>query len=370
MSSLRTLVFCTSYVEDMEVWENRHYRWVKALNESHLKFDQALIFDDGSPAMPNAALGFQVMNEGDVMSSAQKTVLWHFSERLGRESLLNFPGWWRSFAAAAQWAQQNNFEKIIHLESDAFLISPRIINYMNDVDNSWVTMYSPRYSFPEIAIQAMAGEGLKKYIDFSKNDYDVLRGKVHENIIPVSQVNKNFVGDHYGEGHIPIPLGADWSTQTICDAHKDYYWWLSEDAAIFPFFGRQARSDLLVQGWANPEMSFTWSVGSIAKLRLPTTHLVAGGDALLGLFLEPIRDVRIKPKQVIDVRCNDRFLGCFSIRDKSLVELVLPGRLVCENEFLDVEIHVHTPCRPCDISTSTDSRLLGVALRYAKLGKT
>ena len=50
-----------------------------------------------------------------------QAVLFHFKNNLGRPSVYDYPGWFRSFTFVATYAQAYQFEKIVHIESDPYL---------------------------------------------------------------------------------------------------------------------------------------------------------------------------------------------------------------------------------------------------------
>ena len=124
-------------------------------------------------------------------------------------------------------------QKSFTSSSDAYLISQRIKAYFNDLEDDWVALWCARHSFPEIAIQAVAGSQLNAFIEFSKTPYEALAGKNHEFAIPVTHIESGFTGDRYGEYLSHVPSDADWVTQTKWNAPwDDYFWWLAGEAKV------------------------------------------------------------------------------------------------------------------------------------------
>ena len=198
----KTLVFCTAFVGTSErtanVWRFRYRRWLDAILASRLSFDQILIVDDGSPALPDWADVLPLTFLPPEQPQAQ-VVLFHFKNNLGRPSVYDYPGWFRSFAFVATYAQAYQFEKIVHIESDAYLISSRIQEYCNDVEDDWVTFLGPRHDYPETGIQVVAGRGLSLYYDVAAQPYADFAGKPIEVVLPFTKVERGFLGDRYGE---------------------------------------------------------------------------------------------------------------------------------------------------------------------------
>src|SRR5262249_40019785 len=143
--------------------------------------------------------------------SEARVVLYHFETNLGRKSLYDFPGWHRSFAFGALYAQANGFQRVIHLESDAHLTSARIQRHFNQISEGWIALWAHKYQMPELAIQVAAGSGLQAYADFARRPYQEMVGRSHEQIPPYTHVEQHFTGDRYGEHLLDIPRGADYA---------------------------------------------------------------------------------------------------------------------------------------------------------------
>ena len=116
---MKTLVFCTAYTENVGEWDRRYTRWVRAVAQSGLAYDQILIVDDGSAALPGwSNVDFMTENGGMPIveqTNRDRPIFYHFKERWGRADVWDFPGWHRSFAFAAAFAHANGFDKVIHL---------------------------------------------------------------------------------------------------------------------------------------------------------------------------------------------------------------------------------------------------------------
>ncbi|MBV9735713.1 MAG: hypothetical protein JO209_07360 [Acidisphaera sp.] len=140
----------------------------------------------------------------------EQIVIYHFSENLGRRSGFDYPGWYRSFALAANYAERHKFAKIIHIESDAFLISERAINYCNQRQDGWTALWCPHHAIPESGIQIIAGKELEAFFRFCRSDYtrDGLNGVPIELILPFTNVEKNIVGDRFAEYFGLCPPGC------------------------------------------------------------------------------------------------------------------------------------------------------------------
>jgi hypothetical protein len=191
-----------------------------------LNFNQLLIVDDGSPSLPQWTDTSIVHDLGQVAESSE-IVLYHFPDNLGRRAWFDFPGWYRSFIFAATYAQHYGFQKVIHIESDAFVISPVLQKYINDVAEGWVAFWCERWHVPETSLQIIAGDSLQAFYDQSRVPHRALIGSPYECQLPFTLVERSFQGDRYGEYLDHVPPTADYVAQARDIDSPEYYWWLA-----------------------------------------------------------------------------------------------------------------------------------------------
>lgn len=196
----KTLLFCTSFATTNEQWEYRYKKWLDFYSKISLEKSQLLMIDDGSPILPEWP-NLKIYKEPILPTEGnEKCVLFHFNNQLGREGILNYPGWYRSFTFAATWAKVLNFNKIIHIESDTFVLSEALISYINNLSTGWTSLYCQSQNFPETCIQIICEDQIKKFLKFGRHDYEInFRNKPIELLIPFTNIEKNFIGDRYGE---------------------------------------------------------------------------------------------------------------------------------------------------------------------------
>lgn len=237
---MKTFVFCTAYSTTQERWDNYFGRWINALENSNLEYDQLLLIDDGSPVLPEWE-GVEVIQENKLPDtpSSSKGVIYHFDEHWGYNGHADYPGWYRSYMFAAEYAKKYGAEKIIHIESDAYLISDRIREYINNLDSGWTTFWCNRHSFAENNIQIIAGSSVQDFIDWHdrKVPYDEYKGTCAEFWTPYTNVVKDFKGDRWGEfapgmAKVPdpnCPPGVPRDADYVCQIREESpCWWLDE----------------------------------------------------------------------------------------------------------------------------------------------
>jgi hypothetical protein len=195
MARLKTLLFCTSYSLDQNTWTRRYQKWLDHYQHSPLHFDQILLIDDGSPSFANLRQ-IEVINHLPETRPQSSAVLYHFQNHLGRNDIKDFPGWFRSFTFVLSYAKQYGFEKIVHLESDFYVLSEPLFAWINSLSSGWSTLFSQHYNFPECAIQVINQDQFNAYEHLAKKDYaKEYVGWDMETVLPFTQVNKSFIGD-------------------------------------------------------------------------------------------------------------------------------------------------------------------------------
>jgi hypothetical protein len=292
----KTLVFCTSFFSpnprSSGSLDVRYCRWLDGIKSSKLQYDQILIVDDGSETLPDQP-DITVIRDTDGGRSDAKTVLFHFTQHLGRRGVSNFPGWVRSFFFAAAYARENGFTRIFHIESDAFLISDRIQEYFNATHDGWIAFWCPRYARPESGIQIIAGNALEDFYKLSQRNYEEFAEVVVETALPFTHVEHQFRGDRYGEFLDHIPRDADWSMQTIPPhwvSADVFFWWLRDNS----------------------------NSRAIRRIENPDLYLAVPGDerSLNGTYyLDFMRnlDAILRPRTYFEIGTSDgKSLECFS----------------------------------------------------------
>lgn len=230
------LLFATSYIADRKAWIARYRPWVNFYRLSPLGKLPLVLIDDGSPYLPEDPDVIVCNPASDGGLVPDKVNIFHFKDNLGRSSLKSYPGWWRSFIFSADLAKRHGHCKIIHIESDAYILSNRLFNKIINFNSGWVTFWLKKYQMPETAIQIICPDQLDRLEQMK--DHHLLNREMAENILPFTEIDKEMVGDRYSEFkrnrwifrsrkfdriplfqtdffYEPIPENADFATQVV-----------------------------------------------------------------------------------------------------------------------------------------------------------
>jgi hypothetical protein len=209
----RTLLFCTSYCPDAGSWRARERRWLDYYRDVPLRHDAVFLIDDASP---------YVTDDPDVatldalparLPEGPRAFVYRFATHEGRHGLYGHRGWWRSFLFSLTIARALGFARIVHVESDAFLLSRRIVERINALDDGWTAFWFPAYGVPEPALQVIADDQFDAMASVAARSLDDLTQDLAENTLPFTRIERNYSGNRYGEMRGRIPGYADYACQ-------------------------------------------------------------------------------------------------------------------------------------------------------------
>ena len=131
----------------------------------------------------------------------------------------------------------DEYEKVIVLATDAYILSQRLVDYIEGIDFGWTALWCHNHPATEISVIV---RGCKAFDDFAADPYKLM-GNMEEVVVPLTRIEKYFTGNRYGElnwrpGDTPTVAEMDYFTQV-----PDGYAWpdgelWSDD--IFPVLRR------------------------------------------------------------------------------------------------------------------------------------
>jgi len=205
---MKSFVFCTCYANAgiRYLHPERYSKWIKYNGQilDELGAGHIFLIDDGSERkdIGNIA-GVDAFYRAEELPDEchGKVNMVSFDSHLGRKAVDDYQGWWRNFTYSIDLAEKYQFDKIIHIESDFFILSDRLKEYIKNLQQGWTALYSSTFACPESAVQVICKDNfpwLRKILDRArKNNYQFNRNA--ELILPFTHVNKNFTGDRIGE---------------------------------------------------------------------------------------------------------------------------------------------------------------------------
>jgi len=203
---MKSCIFCTCFINGRHPTNNpeRYKRWIDFYTSKMeaLGAEYLFLIDDGSPEASLIGKDIAILDQENLpIILDNKINLVRFKNNLGRPAQRDYRGWWRSFSYSYILANTYGFEKIIHIESDFFLVSQKIVKYIKEISGGWTAFYSPFFLFPESGIQIIVkdayNELYKVYEDIRNKNYEM--NKSAEFYLPFTNIEKKYFGDRFGE---------------------------------------------------------------------------------------------------------------------------------------------------------------------------
>lgn len=211
---MKTPLFCTAYLPNRSKWSSRYDRWLTLHRQIPIERDAIFMFDDASPHRPDDPSVHVIDALPDNLQPGG--VYFHrFVEHLGRAAVEAFPGWWRGFAFSLDVAERYGFGKIVHVESDAYLLSRDLVDYVNALDAGWTALWCPRYRCPEVNVQVVCSDQFTALRAATARALASGCRQMPEVTLPFTHVETSFVGDRYSEYLPEIPADADYAAQVL-----------------------------------------------------------------------------------------------------------------------------------------------------------
>ena len=87
------------------------------------------------------------------------------------------------------------YEKVIVLATDAYILSQRLVDYIEGIDFGWTALWCHNHPATEISVIV---RGCKAFDDFAVDPYKLM-GNMEEFVVPLTRIEKYFTGNRYGE---------------------------------------------------------------------------------------------------------------------------------------------------------------------------
>ena len=202
-------------------YADKHYRPVGA---SHI-----LIADNGSRPEFLSLLKLPIFIGGAAFpEELPLTSLFTHTDDIGKEQ-----GIWRSFRLMATIAKHYDFDRIVNIESDAYVLTSKMRGYMFSLESGWMVPWCITCKWPENDIQVICKDQYESAMKIVRH-----QGILGELISPYTMINKDFKGDRWGEGVGSIPPDADFVCQIRDNAYilPDRYggWQIYHIKGLYP----------------------------------------------------------------------------------------------------------------------------------------
>ena len=118
---------------------------------------------------------------------------------------------------SAAVARHYGCTRIVHIESDAYLLTRRAVQFMAGRMSGWTGLWCPRWSFPETALQVICADRFDAMEGLCGGDWSRFDGQYAERVVPFTDVAREPHGNRYSEFRTRIPGYADFAAQVTPD---------------------------------------------------------------------------------------------------------------------------------------------------------
>lgn len=194
---MKTALFSPSFLEGHDALgsnrlqrNKRYIDYYSALKRKYLLFDDIWLADNASDYSSIRTL----------MKHAPPHVHMHrFQERLVRGlGGYDYPYCWRAIYFI-QDLIAFGYKKIIAIDSDSFVVSKKMTDYINENNSGLYTFWSDKYRFPTAECYVLCEDSFPLFQKFCEIPWLFRVGSVLENEIPWTYVDHSFKCDRFGE---------------------------------------------------------------------------------------------------------------------------------------------------------------------------
>lgn len=182
----------------------------------YLNASNLVVIDDGSPLddLAESFPNYPIIDAENLPNVLPKVCIVRFNEHLGRQSTNCNAGWWRSFSFSWKLVEKYGFDKVVHVESDAYIVSKYLADFINEQKSGWQPLFSEAYKFPETSIQIICKDTFDRLKGLYEDRDNLTKRELAEFCLPFTRVVRGFIGDRYGEPWcLRIPEQVDYICQ-------------------------------------------------------------------------------------------------------------------------------------------------------------
>ena len=217
---IKTALYSLSYLDGFDASGSsrfdRQIKYVKFYEsiKEELGFDRIEFYDNGS-SMDYVK---QFLKEINCNSFIRET--FHLQRGLNYD----YPYCWRGLHHIRRLILEG-YDKIICIDSDTFVLTKRLANYIKNSNSGWEAFWSPKYQWPTSEFHILNKDKFEFFMGYTSTPWERMNGQCQERALPFSKITKSFIGDRYGEMRIPQQPEHDYygqcAVETIMEFQKN-----------------------------------------------------------------------------------------------------------------------------------------------------
>lgn len=201
---MKTLLFAPCFLDEGDRLE-RNLKWLDYVKDlKDLKYDHILLVDNCSSQ--------EKLNK--IIEKHPNISIVSCPTNLPRLQPHGYGYWYRAFRVALEFCLVHGFERIVHIDTDVYILNKRLTDYLNNLETGWTGMYCKMHNFPETTVQVICKDNFESALTyFTEGFLKFYPYDMAETTIPWTHVEKGFKGDRYGERELPQTPDMEWYGQ-------------------------------------------------------------------------------------------------------------------------------------------------------------
>ncbi len=215
---MKTVLFTSCYLDGKDAQGNdrleRTKRYIKYYGsiKDILGIDECFLLDNGSSEENIGKLKeflFSGRTHGQFDVKFKSVV----NVEHGRPGIpLDYRHCWRSLYYYKQLIEEN-YKKIICIDTDTFVISTQLAEYIKNLKEEYTTFWSRKYQFPTAELTVLCENKFPRMLKFLETPMEQKFGLLMEQNLPFTCVNVEYNVDRFGETGAPIEANMDGYSQ-------------------------------------------------------------------------------------------------------------------------------------------------------------
>jgi hypothetical protein len=230
---MKTALFTTSFLDGIDFLGFSRLERTKKYLEYYRKLKDTLGFtefwqaDNHSDLEKLKEIGATVYNEQMevIIPGAPDLHIMRYDTPLYRGVGHDYPYAWRGIYFISKLIDMG-YEKIITCDTDAYILSKKLADFIRQQDSGYVTMWSHKYNFPEAAITVLCKDHMPAFQEWCKTPWEQRSDgtTLFEGALPFTGFANQFVGDRYGEmNYLGVCQGAQAEDGWPQSPDQDWY---------------------------------------------------------------------------------------------------------------------------------------------------
>lgn len=199
---MKTVLFAPCYLVGDDALGNSRFertkRWLQYYDKlrDELGFHSIYLCDNASPP----ELMQRLRDESGVTFKGHS-----FENHLSGGGYRLYPYCWRALYATS--LMFNAFEKVITIDTDGFLLSKRLAEFVKARESGWTAFHEQLHSFPTAEFHILCQDAWWVYREFTQIPFMGHMGKLMEESLPFTEVRRDFDVERSGEKFELVPPG-------------------------------------------------------------------------------------------------------------------------------------------------------------------